>query len=342
MNTPSHLPRLLAGLALAGALLLPTGTAIAAPSTHFTDHRVDVMADFASDDVIASLRVQHSLASGPGADFTIWTPAERFYAGEPATIVSGAADLTVGPDDSTLTGSVALYLAATGELVGEAIVDASLVPDGPAQVGESATVGNHKLRVTQTTQPMTVSGTITLPDGLGVIDLAAHGSGTVTDVEAFSNAPSSTVESVDFIAMFKVWVVDGNVVMVLGNHDTGATYVDAAVILADGTVLNGVQDGAVFGARRIEADVPLAASNPGVSASGGTLSVRADVSRGDRTREVTQDGDTRTQVTVQELLATGTAELSLDDGTVLRLDFADASGPFYDWSYRSIDGGRAD
>jgi hypothetical protein len=342
MITTSPLARRIAALALAGTLLLPAGTALAAPSTHFSDHRIDVAADFQDDQVIASLRIQQSLASGSSADITIWTPPDRFYAGEPPTIVSGDADLTASPDDATLTGSVELFVLATGEFVGEATVDAALTPDGPAQTGESAAVGNHKLRLSQTTQPMTVSGLITLPDGMGVIDLAVHASGaTVTDVEASWNAPSSTVSSLDFIGMFATWEVDGNLVMVIGNHDATATYVDAAIIMADGTILNGVQDGAVFGARRIEADVPLAAVGSGLAASGGTLTVRADVSRGDRTRDIVENGDTRTQVTVQELMATGTVEVSLDDGTFMSFDMADAGGSFYDWSERSIDGGRA-
>ena len=342
MSRTTRLARPIAALALAGTLLLPAGTAIAAPSTHFSDHRIDIAADFQDDDVIASIRLQQSLANGSSADITIWTPPDRFYAGEPPTIVSGDATLTASPDDSTLSGSVQLFVLATGEFVGEAIVDAALAPDGPAQIADSTQVGNQKLRLSQTTQPMTVSGVITLPDGMGVIDLALYASGaTATDSEAFSNAPSSVVAPLDFTGMFSVWQIDGNTVMVLGNGDRLLTYVDVAIILADGTILNGGQDGAVFGTRRIEADVPLTAVNPGVAASGGTLTIRADVSRGDRTRDVTSDGDTRTQVTVQNLVANGTVQVSLDDGTFLSLDFADASGSFYDWTERSIDGGRA-
>jgi hypothetical protein len=337
-----HLARRAASVALAGALLITAAPVAAAPPTFYSDHRVDLAADFESERVFASLRVQHSTASGPGADVTLWVPRDRYYSGEPATIISGGADLVAGPNDSTLTGTVELFVSATGEPAGLAIVDAVLTPDGPAVVGESADIGtNHKLRVTETTQPMRASGTITLPDGLGVIDLAVYGDATVTDIEAFSNAPASTVDSLDFVGMFAVWAIDGNLVMIVGNHDRDLTYVDAAVVMADGTMLSGVQDGALFGAHHIEADVPLVSGAPGFGASSGTLSVRAAVSRGERTRDVVEEGGTRTQVTIQHLVANGAVVVTLDDGTVLTLDFADASGVFYDWSERLIDGGSA-
>lgn len=341
MSTTRRLTRLIGSVGLLAALMLPTG-ALAAPSSHISVHQLAVGADFATQDLVASVHFTVVDRSQGQAAIQIWAPAERFYAGEPPTIVAGDAQLTAS-DDARLSGSVDLHLGATGAFLGQLVVDLSVAPSGEPQQSETSQIGNHKIRIEQTVQPMSASGTLALPGSLGTLDLAAAYAvnASLTEVEEFSNDPSSTVASLDFVGMLKIWQVDGMTVMVVGNSDRLLTYVDAAIIMPDGSILNGVQDGATFGRQAIAADVPLASpGGEGFAATGGTLSVRADVANGDRTSYVTEDGDAQTRVTVQDLVAHGTVEIGLDDGTSVTLDFADASGSFYDWSERLIDGGR--
>lgn len=61
----------------------------------------------------------------------------------------------------------------------------------------------------------------------------------------------------------------------------------------------------------------------------------------DRHRSVVVDGDDRLQVTIEQLGATGTLNVSLADGRSFSLPLEEISGSFY--SYRELfrDGGRA-
>ncbi|HET6380391.1 MAG TPA: hypothetical protein VFH63_05060 [candidate division Zixibacteria bacterium] len=61
----------------------------------------------------------------------------------------------------------------------------------------------------------------------------------------------------------------------------------------------------------------------------------------DRDRSVTVDGDDRLQVTIERLHATGTLDVSLDDGRTFSLPLEEISGSFH--AYRELfrDRGRA-
>ncbi|HEX2221527.1 MAG TPA: hypothetical protein VHK06_03300 [Candidatus Limnocylindria bacterium] len=331
--------RRLAGLGLVAALSMP-GAALAAPSTHLTEHRIDVGGGLRHPDAVVFLQLGVSSAFGTTADVQVWLPPDVDYL-HPPTLVSGRAELVVAPDDSSLAGSVDLYFRETGEFAGRAVIDASFAPLGPAVPNNNAGSGNHKERREEIIQPMSVTGTLTVPGRSNAVvlpldDLLA----TVADREQFTNDPSSTVFDQQYTAMELWWAVDGLLVGIKGESDKDISWVESAVILPDGTIINGAHEGATVDHRRIEADVAIAAVNPGLAASHGTVVVRADVSRGDTQRSLFEDGDDRLRLEFQQLVASGTVHVALDDGTELSLDFADAVGSFGQVTIRYRDGGR--
>lgn len=332
--------RLFGSLGLIAALTLSTGTALAAPSSHMSYHRMDVGGSIRRDDAVVFIALSVSDGSETGADVQVWLPPDIDYL-DPPTLVSGRADLVAAADDSSLTGSVDLFFSATQESAGKASIDARLAPFGPPVFNENRTSGNHKSWLDETYQPMSIAGTLTIPGRNGAVVLPLDGLfATVADTTIFTNAPSSTVFSQDRTGMELWWEIDGTLVGIQGESDKAISWVDAAVILPDGTILNGAGDGETVDHRRIDADVAIAPVNPGLAPTGGSVKVRADVSRGETETFVQRDGDDRLRVTYQQLIATGSVEVSLDDGTFLSLDFADATGGFANTTVRFVDGGR--
>ena len=332
--------RLFGSLGLIAALTLSPGTALAAPSSHMSYHRIDVGGSIHSEDAVVFIALSLSAGSEASASVQVWLPPDVDYL-DPPTLVSGRSELIAAADDSSLTGSVDLFLSATQESAGKAYIDASLAPFGPLVFNENRSSGNHKSWLEETYQPMSIAGTLTIPGRNGEVVLPLEGLfATVADTTIFTNAPSSTVIGQDVTSMELWWEADGILVCIQGESDKASSWVDAAVVLPDGTILNGAGDGETVDHRRIDADVAITSVNPGLAPTGGSVRVRADVSRGETETFVQRDGDDRLRITSQQLIANGTVEVTLDDGTSLSLDFADATGHFGNTTVRFVDGGR--
>lgn len=332
--------RLFASLGLITALTLPTGAALAAPSSHITEHRIDIGGGTRNDDAIVFLMLSVSDLDGAGADIQVWLPPDVDYL-DPPTLVSGKADLSAAADDSSVTGSVDLFFRESGLFAGSAIIDASLSPFGPPVFNEDRSDGNEKVHRDETYQLMDVTGTVTVPGRSGDVSLALDGlHATVADRDLFQNDPSSSVIGQNYTAMELWWEVDGTMIGIKGESDKAISWVESAVILPDGSILNGSDEDATVDHRRIAADVQISAVGQGLLPTGGTVEIRADVSRGESESFVTRDGDDRLRITVETLIARGTVTLTLDDGTSRTLDFAEATGAFMSVGVKQIDGGR--
>src|SRR5687768_17042201 len=332
--------RLFASLGLITALTLPTGAALAAPSSHITEHRIDIGGGARNDDAIVFLSLGVSDLNDAGADVQVWLPPDVDYL-DPPTLVSGEADLSAAADDSSVTGTVALSFGDTGLSAGSAIIDASLSSYGQPIFNEDQTDGNEKVRRDETFQVMEVTGTITIPGRSGDVTVSLEGlQSTVADRNVFQNDPSSTVFGYNFNAMELWWEVDGTMIGIKGESDKAISWVESAVILPDGSVMNGSDEDATLDHRRIAADVQISPVGQGLVPNGGAVEIRADVSRGESESFVTSDGDDRLRITVQSLIPRGTVTVTLDDGTSWTLDFADASGAFVNVGMKLVDGGR--
>lgn len=291
-------------------------------------------------DAYVTFIVTGSSNDNDGAHVAVWlAPDSPIF--DPPTLVGGAADLTIGAADSSLSGEIDMAWSATGELAGTAVIDALTVAAGDVEHSADRQSGNHKIVTEEVFQPLAVTGTLTVPGRAGPVVLSIDGSsGHAIDRSQFMNAPSSTVNSLNKVGMLQYWYVDGMTVGVLAESDKAISWLEVAVFLPDGTVLHGSDEDAVFSHRGIEADVALTPNNPGVYPTTGSASIRGEVSRGERERTVIREGDNRTNVTVQHYRANGVLSVALDDGTVLELDLSRGSGSFYGVAERSIDGGR--
>ncbi len=340
MTSTPRWQRLFASLGLITALTLPTGAALAAPSSNITEHRIDIGGGTSNDDAIVFLALSVSDLDGAGAYIQVWLPPDVDYL-DPPTLVSGEAHLSAAADDSSVFGSVDLFFRESGLFAGSAIIDASLSPFGPPVFNEDRSDGNEKVRRDETYQLMEVTGTITVPARSGGVSLPLDGlHSTVADRDLFQNDPSSTVTVDNYTAMELWWEVDGTMIGIRGESDKAISWVESAVILPDGSVLNGSDEDATVDHRRIAADVHISPVGQGLMPNGGTVEIRADVSRGDGETFVTRDGDDHLRTTVQRLIARGTVQVTLDDGTSWTLDFAKATGGFMNVGVRHIDGGR--
>ena len=340
MSPRRSLTRLLAVPLAAAALLVSISGVAAAPGLHATIHQVHLSGDLSNESAYLSFQLT-ATGTGDGANVMIWlAPDSPIF--DPPTLVGGTAELVLGPDDSSMSGTVDLVWSATGEDAGDAALDAVLAPNGPAEVISNRLGGNHKLFTEQTIQPLAVAGTLTIPARSGTLVVPLEdATATAGDHVEFSNAPSSTVDSTKFMGMLKLWQVDGIVVAVLGEADTDISYIEVAVFLPDGTVLHGSDEDAVLTHRSIGATVPLASEGQGIAPASGTVTIAGTVSKGEVTRDVSIDRDDRVVTTVQHYAAVGSLTLSLDDGRELTLDLAAGDGSFYGFAERTRDGGAA-
>lgn len=155
--------RLLALLAAGVLLAAVPVTATAAPPTRFSDHTVGFFCEGISSTSgtgFAFIGATVSDAFGPDAFIDYWA------SGEP----SGPPDLSRDFDqpvsltyvDGALTGSFAV-VDENGDPAGTATIDATLAPAGdPVPIDDTFRFGNRQERFSGVSQPMTISGTLSV------------------------------------------------------------------------------------------------------------------------------------------------------------------------------------
>ena len=328
---------LLAALIVAAALVVPAGAVVAAPSEHFADHRAVVNCpELQVAGATASLFVSASDRVDAFADLRVHVaPAAPAF--DPPTFVGGFADLALSGDDSTLTGVIELIGFETGELVGTALLEVSLTPDGePETIQQRREGGNQQARSTTTTQLMLASGSLTVPDESGdfVFSLDVC-SAAVIDIAEFSNAPSSTVESGDTLALQCNW--DGGELDIRFEAavDAGLSFADIAVITPQAAFL-GSDDAATFTPTALETTLVLASAGQGLTDGGGIATANATLTPLDAVTWVIDEQNSRTKVRAVPLSVDGALHVSLDDGTEIALVMSDDVCQAFDRSFREI------
>lgn len=125
---------------------------------------VPLSGDLSLEGAYLSFQLAASDSGDDGANAMIWlAPDSPIF--DPPTLVGASADLHIGPDDSSMFGTVDLVRSATGEAAGTATLDAALARDGAPELISNRLGGNHKLFTEQTIQPLSVSGSTTQPPG---------------------------------------------------------------------------------------------------------------------------------------------------------------------------------
>jgi hypothetical protein len=316
--------------------LLPSIVA-AAPSARTTAHQIVVDCDLhASDEASARLVVSIDDTDSV-ADLRVWIePASPLS--DPPTLVTSSSSVEVTDDGSSVGGVIDLIELDGDEPAGTATFDVRLTPVGPAQTIQRSADGNHKQRVTETVQPLSVIGSLMVP---GDFALALDGcSGTSVTFETFENNPASNVSSGQFTSLLCQWFVGDTFVGLAGEADRELSYLDIAVATPDGG-LGGADDLTTLSHTRIAAAFELQPTDgQGIAAHGGVAYANAVVSRGERATWDEIVGDTHLRVVDQELLVNGTLAILLDDGTQLDLAMTPESCRMSQHRERIIDGGR--
>ena len=205
--------------AMTAALLLVAVPSIAsaAPATRFTDHAVVIDCGFLqNDDGVAAAFAVNSTEDGPFGDLTFWRAPSTPETSDP-TLVSVAAD--VSGTDSSLSADFTLIDLSTGDPAGTAQLRVTLEPNGPAEpIDERFKDGNRWQKVTGTSQPMTVSGTLEVP---GAEPFDASGClAAIQDIQFFATNPSSFVDRFENFSLSCSWEITGGFVDLFSGADT--------------------------------------------------------------------------------------------------------------------------
>jgi hypothetical protein len=233
---------LLATLALALALTAPVA---AAPSQRFSDVQTILICEgLTTDDGTVFLFAGQSATFGELGDLAFWLPGSDPQASNPDW-VAATSELTF--DAGSISGVFALYEFTPGpdpedppigDPVGEAVLSATLTPDGPpVEYDERGGDGNAKFRRSGTAQAYTVSGTVTLPG-----ELTFHLSGCeafTDDFTEFSNNPASHVARSEEFQLNCTWEVGDTFVGMFVSAGDGFGFADLFVSTPDGELSGG-------------------------------------------------------------------------------------------------------
>jgi len=321
----------IAGLMLATATF--AGTAIAAPSSHFSDTQTQLFCDNLTNDAgTAQLFVAVSEQFGSGGGLAFWaSPADPET--DPPTWISGSSVVLL--EGATLSATFDVFEFQEpvnpddppfGDPVGEATLEATLTPVGdPQPYSFEEKSGNHHFRITGTFQELAVDGTLNLPEDIS-FDLGSCLAG-VDSFSAFSNSPASSVQQFSEVQVFCMWeTADGFVNLFAANGDFGS-FADLFVSDASGEYFG-------FGDANLTDTAFSATWDLFPAEEGGELdpvgdaSASADLTRtGERINDTIRFGNVKIHVTGEVLAVDGALELTTPGGSQsLAMDAEHCSG----------------
>jgi hypothetical protein len=146
-------------------------------------------------------------------------------------------EVTVTDDGTTVTFGATIPLFGwsedpenPGDPIGEAVLQATLVPDGPPITLESGREGNRQVRATGFIQPMAVSGTLTLP-GDEILDLDSSGcQGQRSEYEIWQTNPRAFVDHRSGIFASCAWETDDGFAAFYVESGEFGTFADALLL----------------------------------------------------------------------------------------------------------------
>ena len=291
-----------------GLLTFPSLVAASAPvRTSDVAHMTDP-APMSVSGATLDFNVLYSTLIGARADVSYHSPTGTF------TGVEGYAVM----DGSRLTGEFALFDQATGEFAAFAFYDFEFTPAGEVEQSEQVTRdGNHRTVTTFTSQPMQVSGTVTMPDGI-VFQLAGE-DGTRATADSWATDPRSTILDGTETFIEAGWTVGEMPVTFRANvtalDSAGVVFLDAP----DGTEVIGAAAPALVD-DRMTASFTLRRMDQSVAGRAAVSAVMATVSSSTEF-EVTEF--LRRRVVTDQIAVTGTLNLTFD-GRSYELSFDDA------------------
>jgi hypothetical protein len=252
--------------------------------------------------------------SGGAVDFAYWLPGT-----DPAGIARYIAmEEPIQRDGDRLTGTLTVLDGETHEPVGQASIDITLTPAGPAEaIAETGRFGNTRIRTTVTTQEMAVQGFLILPNG-AEFDLSTADA-LRTTYERWATQPKATVGDGFVLTIECSWQSSDTFAALTAQ----ATAIDDAASLFVRTATNDFVGGdpdPALGSEGLQATFELF----GGEESGAAEAAATFTETGEPTTYVDQVQDSRAKVIAQQLIAEGTVTVRLP-GDTLTFPLDDAS-----------------
>lgn len=339
-RTGSGLARTAAAATLVAlGTLLPSSAALAAPAEQLQEHHVNFACDVLSGaGANAYFSPSFNSTFGSEARLELWLLPDDIIV-DPPTVVSGAADFTVGPGDSSLDGSFDLIDVDGGELVGTGTLEAALTPNGDVTYAEwPKLLSNTKHRETHVIQPMSVAGTLTLSIGGETIVMPLDAcSGAAADFTAFFNHPASYIEWVDTREVSCLLVGRDMTVFMSAFEEYGLTASEIVVMTPTRSYAT-LDDGTATSLSRHEFSTALELfpGGAGLAAESATVTASATFEPLPKISFVDELEGATVRVVEQPYSISGSLTVQLEDGTVETFVMDDAACHGGDFDARLI------
>lgn len=310
------------GLALAIAAL--PAPALAHPPERSADTQTTVEClDLASDAGTAAFIINVSETYGAWAQVGFWAP-ESIPFEDPPTWFGSTDQVVVAADGSSLSATVDMHEfseeMSDGVLIGQASVMTSLAPDGPPETFRDTGRGSNVRFVFEgTSQPLVVSGSLDLPEG---IDYELAGcTGSTSTVTAFVTNPDAQVMRAAHLELSCSWETEGAQVMLFAIADDFGASTELFVTDATG-MYAGFGEATLTSASYAAALDLIAIGGEGeqaIAAIGGDIQGTARASAtlspsGQRDQERFSFQDTKVHLQRDVLTVDGTLDVSLPAG----------------------------
>ena len=291
------------------ALLLPAAASAAKPvrgDVSFTNFSCEA----ATDDGFVFVFVELD-GSGEGfGDLAFWeSPADPFES-DP-TLITEAITLSGGATGIDATFELVEFDPTSeppyGDPAGTAVLDATFTPDGdPIPFEDTFRDGNRHERIAGWSQPLTVSGTLTLP-GADLTDLstcfAIHEQFT-----SFATNPSAFNAKFSEGNLFCTWEDEDTIVALNGFQDRFNSFLDVYISDETSEVGGGTEVELVDGAFAFDTALFDFDDGAEVGSASGGATLTED---GDAIRSIEVNGRSRVKLIVQEFSVSGELEVDL-------------------------------
>ena len=319
MFTRPRARRLIGAVSLGMALTLPAASAMAAPPDKFADRAVFINCfELTDEGGTALFSVNSSEASGASAGLEVWLDPDNPQT-SPPTLVNGDTSIELASDGASLSGTMELLAGELGpQAAGSASFVAFFEPSGPTEVIENRFGdSNIKHRSTDLITPLAVSGTLTVSvAGQADLVFGLDGcDGLSSDMESFTNQPSSTVTWRSDQFLLCTYVTDE---LYLGLHaEAAAGIVGADMILLTPTDAFGSSgdNDVLLDRNGFATTFELVSGGVGLQPLTGTAVASATFSVVNTIEFELRREDGRRRVEIQVFSASGSIEIALSDGT---------------------------
>lgn len=306
------------GVALAAAVLLVAPVS-AAPAQRVSDtEHIMFCEELTGADGTAFLVIGESEQFGSFADAAYWPPNAP-PPNDPAWVAMTAdADF----DGTTVTATILMveYVPSPdeppfGDPVGNAVVEATLTPDGepmPYRFGDS--FGNQLTRREGTVQAFTVEGSLTMPDGATFyLSSCVAFSDTYTQ---FSNAPAAFVSHFSSFDLNCGWETDDGFVSLFATAGEFGGFTELFIVDGEDAYFGFPSSDLTLTTQAFASSYDIVSADEGGDPVG-SATASATLTEGDRVNERFMDGPFKLHVVGQEYLVDGSLSLTLDGTTTV-------------------------